>query len=280
MKDCFRMELSSPNGDANALAGDTLPAGPPARDVASAGTAELLAASPNVAAPRAVALGLSVIIPVYNEHRTIAEVVRRVLAQPSVAEVLVVDDGSTDGTAQALRTATFPTHVRLLAHPQNRGKGAAIRTGIAAATQGIIIIQDADFEYDPSDYPTVLQPILDGLADVVYGSRFLTSRPYAFWLDLANRCLTLVTNLLYGSHLSDMETCYKAFRAETLKGIHIRSDRFDFEPEITAKVLRQRCRIQEVSIHYERRGYNSGKKIRLRDAFFAIGALLRYRFRD
>lgn len=267
------MELSSPDRKANALDDD-------APVAANGGTAETQAAPPEQQAPRAVALGLSVIIPAYNEHRTIAEVVRRVLAQPAVAEVLVVDDGSTDGTAEALRIAAFPPRVRLLKHPQNQGKGAAIRTGIAAAQQGIIIIQDADFEYDPADYPIMLQPILDGRADVVYGSRFLTPRPYAFWLDLANRCLTLVTNALYGSRLSDMETCYKAFRADTLKGIHIRSDRFDFEPEITAKVLRQRCRIVEVPIHYERRGYSSGKKIRLRDAFFALGALLRYRFRD
>jgi glycosyltransferase involved in cell wall biosynthesis len=265
------MELTSPNREADALAGEVLPA--------PASTSHAASDTP-AAAPGAVALGLSVIIPAYNEHRTIAEIVRRVLAQPAVAEVLVVDDGSSDGTADALRAGAFPSHVRLLAHPQNRGKGAAIRTGIAGATQGVIIIQDADFEYDPADYPTVLQPILDGRADVVYGSRFLTPRPYAFWLDLANRCLTMATNLLYRSHLTDMETCYKAFRAEILKRIVIRSDRFDFEPEITAKVLRQRCRIVEVPIHYERRGYSSGKKIRLRDAFFAIGALLRYRFRD
>ncbi|HEV2236545.1 MAG TPA: glycosyltransferase family 2 protein [Ktedonobacterales bacterium] len=265
------MELSSPNREA---------AAPSDEAVAARAAPERTTGDAPAEAPRALALGLSVIIPAYNEHRTIAEVVRRVLAQPAVAEVLVVDDGSSDGTADAMRAGAFPPSVRLLEHAQNRGKGAAIRTGIASATQGIIIIQDADFEYDPSDYPLVLQPILDGQADVVYGSRFLTPRPYAFWLDLANRCLTLATNLLYGSHLTDMETCYKAFRAEILKGIDIHSDRFDFEPEITAKVLRQRCRIIEVPIHYERRGYSSGKKIRLRDAFYAISALLRYRFRD
>jgi glycosyltransferase involved in cell wall biosynthesis len=260
------MELSSPNREANARDGD-----------AAAGA---FAAPLEPPAQPAAALGLSVIIPAYNEHRTIADVVRRVLAQPAVVEVLVVDDGSLDGTGTAVRDAGFPPSVRLLTHAQNRGKGAAIRTGIAGAQGGIIIIQDADFEYDPADYPIVLQPILEGRADVVYGSRFLTPRPYAFWLDLANRCLTVATNVLYGARLTDMETCYKAFRAEILKRIHIRSDRFDFEPEITAKVLRQRCRIAEVPIHYERRGYSSGKKIRLRDAFFAVGALLRYRFRD
>jgi glycosyltransferase involved in cell wall biosynthesis len=265
------MELSSPNREADAPAGEAAPARAATDHTSGDAPAD---------APRALALGLSVIIPAYNEQRTIAEVVRRVLAQPAVAEVLVVDDGSSDGTADAVRAVAFPPIVRLLQHPRNRGKGAAIRTGIAGATHGIIIIQDADFEYDPSDYPIVLQPILDGRADVVYGSRFLTPRPYAFWLDLANRCLTLATNLLYRARLTDMETCYKAFRAETLKGIVIRSDRFDFEPEITAKVLRQRCRIVEVPIHYERRGYSSGKKIRLRDAFYAIAALLRYRFHD
>ncbi|HEX9413904.1 MAG TPA: glycosyltransferase family 2 protein [Ktedonobacterales bacterium] len=225
-------------------------------------------------------LGLSVIIPAFNEQATIVEVVRRVLAQPLVAEVLVVDDGSSDGTGDALRWEAFPSSVRFLSHPQNRGKGAAIRTGVAAASQGIIIIQDADFEYDPADYPAVLQPIVEGRADVVYGSRFLTPRPYAFWLDLANRCLTATTNMLYGSRLTDMETCYKAFRADILKAVRIRSDRFDFEPEITAKILRRHCRIVEVPISYERRGYASGKKIRLRDAFYAVRALLRYRFFD
>ena len=273
------MEPGSPERDARALAGDAIPPGPPAR-VAAPQPSEVPAELTDAGAPPAIALGLSVIIPTYNEQRTIAEVVRRVLAQPAVAEVLVVDDGSTDDTAKAIRAAAFPPHVRLLEHPENQGKGAAIRTGIAAATQGMIIIQDADFEYDPADYPAVLQPILDGRADVVYGSRFLTPRPYAFWLDLANRCLTLATNLLYGSRLTDMETCYKAFRADVLKGIPIRSDRFDFEPEITAKVLRRRCRLVEVPIQYERRGYSSGKKIRLRDAFYALAALVRYRFRD
>lgn len=224
--------------------------------------------------------GLSVVIPVYNEQATIVEVIRRVLAQPTVSEVLVVDDGSRDGTREEMQSVEWPAAVRLLVHPQNRGKGAAIRTGVAAATQGTIIIQDADFEYDPADYPVILQPILDGRADVVYGSRFLTPRPYAFWLDLANRCLTLATNVLYGARLTDMETCYKAFRSDLLKSVHIRSDRFDFEPEITAKILRRRCRVIEVPISYERRGYEGGKKIRLRDAFAAAWALLRFRFRD
>jgi glycosyltransferase involved in cell wall biosynthesis len=226
----------------------------------------------------ATPLGLSVVVPAYNERDTIVEVIRRVLAQPLVTEVLVVDDGSADGTGEAMHSIAWPPSVRLLSHAGNRGKGAAIRTGVAAATQGVIIIQDADFEYDPADYPVVVQPILDGRADVVYGSRFLSKRKEAFWLDLANRLLTLATNVLYGARLTDMETCYKAFRADVLKNVRIKSDRFDFEPEITAKVLRQKRRIVEVPISYERRGYDSGKKIRLRDAFAAVRALLRFRF--
>jgi glycosyltransferase involved in cell wall biosynthesis len=225
-------------------------------------------------------MGLSVVIPVFNEQDTVVAVVQRVLAQPLVTEVLVVNDGSADRTAEELRVIEWPSHVHVLTHAGNQGKGAAIRTGVAAATQDVIIIQDADFEYDPADYPVVMQPIIEGRADVVYGSRFLTPRPYAFWLDLANRCLTLATNVLYGARLTDMETCYKAFRADVLKAVTIRSNRFDFEPEITAKVLRQRRRVVEVPISYQRRGYESGKKIRLRDAFAALRALLRYRFRD
>ncbi|MFI5274735.1 MAG: glycosyltransferase family 2 protein [Ktedonobacterales bacterium] len=235
----------------------------------------------NTAAPtRPAAVGLSVVIPVYNEQATIVEVIWRVLAQSLVTEVLVVNDGSTDETASALGNVTWPPIVRLLTHARNQGKGAAIRTGVAATTQAVIIVQDADLEYDPADYPAILRPILAGQADVVYGSRFLLPRPYAFWLDLANRCLTLATNVLYGVRLTDMETCYKAFRAEVLQRVRIRSDRFDFEPEITAKVLRQHLRIVEVPIAYQRRGYAGGKKIGMRDGFMALWALLRFRFRD
>lgn len=230
------------------------------------------------ASMRARALGLSVIIPVYNERDTIVPIIICVMEQPVVTEVVVVNDGSTDGTTEVLEGMRWPTPVRLLRHNVNQGKGAAIRTGIAAATQGIIIIQDADLEYDPADYPSVLQPIWEGRADVVYGSRFLTPRPFSFWLDLANRLLTFATNVLYSSHLTDMETCYKAFRTEALKNVNIVSNRFDFEPEITAKVLRQHLRIAEVPISYERRPYDSGKKIRLRDAFAAVRALIWFRF--
>lgn len=229
---------------------------------------------------RVRALGLSVIIPVYNERETIVSIVCRVMDQPTVTEVVVVNDGSNDGTTEVLENMRWPKVVRLLRHEVNQGKGAAIRTGIRAATQGIIIVQDADLEYDPADYPIVLQPIWEGRADVVYGSRFLTPRPFAFWLDLANRLLTLATNVLYRSRLTDMETCYKAFRSDVLKGVTIRSNRFDFEPEITAKVLRQKRRIVEVPISYERRSYDSGKKIHLGDAFAAVRALIRFRFAD
>lgn len=227
---------------------------------------------------RARELGLSVIVPVYNERDTIVSIIIRVMDQPTVTEVIIVNDGSNDGTTEVLENMRWPKVVRLLRHTVNQGKGAAIRSGIKAATQGIIIVQDADLEYDPADYPVVLEPIWQDRADVVYGSRFLTPRPFSFWLDLANRLLTLATNVLYGARLTDMETCYKAFRSDVLKGVTILSNRFDFEPEITAKVLRLRRRVVEVPITYERRSYDSGKKIKLSDAFAAVRALIRFRF--
>jgi glycosyltransferase involved in cell wall biosynthesis len=161
---------------------------------------------------RARAIGLSVIVPVYNERDTIVSIIIRVMEQPVVTEVVIVNDGSTDGATEVLENMRWPTSVRLLRHAVNQGKGAAIRTGTAAATQGAIIVQDADLEYDPGDYPIVLKPIWEGQAEVVYGSRFLTPRPYSYWLDLANRLLTLATNVLYGARLTDMETCYNALR--------------------------------------------------------------------
>ncbi|MGO8950823.1 MAG: glycosyltransferase family 2 protein, partial [Ktedonobacterales bacterium] len=161
-------------------------------------------------------LGLTVIIPAYNERETIITVVDRVLKQSVVTEVIIVDDGSSDGTGAVIDSAPWPEHVRVLHHRVNQGKGAAIRTGIGEATQGVIVIQDADLEYDPHDYPIVLRPIWEERAEVVYGSRFLTPRPFSFWLDLANRLLTFATNVLYGSRLTDMETCYKAFRSDVL----------------------------------------------------------------
>lgn len=222
---------------------------------------------------------VSVIIPVYNEVNTILEVVRRVQGQPNVTEIIIVDDCSIDGTRELLKQTPSTPGMKLLFHDRNMGKGAGIRTGVQAASKDIIIIQDADLEYNPSDFPTVLRPILDGVADVVYGSRFLgIHRSFMLHHYLGNRFLSLVTNVLYNNMLTDMETGYKAFRAPILKGMKIRSNRFDFEPEITAKVLKRGYRIYEVPIYYAGRDYVEGKKITWRDGFAAIWALIRFRF--
>lgn len=222
---------------------------------------------------------VSVIIPAYNEVKTILEVVRRVREQPLASEIIIVDDCSVDGTTELLARTEFPDSVRILRHEKNMGKGAAIRTGVRAAIKDIIIIQDADLEYNPSDFPTVLRPILHGDADVVYGSRFLgTHRSFMLHHYLGNRFLSMVTNVLYNNILTDMETGYKAFRAPVIKSVTIRSNRFDFEPEITAKVLKQGYRIYEVPIYYAGRDYAEGKKITWRDGFAALWALLRFRF--
>ncbi len=222
---------------------------------------------------------VSVIIPVYNEVNTILEVVRRVQGQPNVTEIIIVDDCSIDGTRELLKQTPSTPGMKLLFHDKNMGKGAGIRTGVQAASKDIIIIQDADLEYNPSDFPTVLRPILDGVADVVYGSRFLgIHRSFMLHHYLGNRFLSLVTNVLYNNMLTDMETGYKAFRAPILKGIKIRSNRFDFEPEITAKVLKRGYRIYEVPIYYAGRDYAEGKKITWRDGFAALWALVRFRF--
>ncbi len=224
---------------------------------------------------------VSVIIPVYNEVKTILEIVRRVQNQPNVGEIIIVDDCSRDGARELLQQTHFPENVKVLYHEKNMGKGAGIRTGIQAATKDIIIIQDADLEYNPSDFPIVLRPILDGVADVVYGSRFLgIHRSFMLHHYLGNRFLSLMTNLLYNNMLTDMETGYKAFRAPIIKSMRIRSNRFDFEPEITAKVLKRGYRIYEVPIYYAGRDYSEGKKITWRDGFAAIWALVRYRFID
>src|SRR5689334_11446739 len=224
---------------------------------------------------------LSIIIPVYNERATIKEVVRRVRAQPFPKEIIIVDDRSTDGTRELLRETAWPDDVRILYHERNQGKGAAIRTALTAASKDIILIQDADLEYNPTDFPVVLRPILDGVADVVYGSRFLgTHRSFMLHHYLGNKLLTLITNVLYNNILTDMETGYKAFRAPVLKGVRIRSNRFDFEPEITAKVLKRGYRIYEVPIYYAGRDYAEGKKITWRDGFAAMWALIRFRFSD
>jgi glycosyltransferase involved in cell wall biosynthesis len=222
---------------------------------------------------------LSVLIPVYNERETIEEIVRRVQAQPFDKEIIIVDDGSTDGTRDLLREVAWAPNVRILYHEKNMGKGAGIRTAVAAASKDIIIIQDADLEYNPNDFAIVLKPILDGVADVVYGSRFLgTHRAFMLHHYIGNKLLTLTTNVLYNNILTDMETGYKAFRAPVLKGVRIRSNRFDFEPEITAKVLKQGFRIYEVPIYYAGRDYAEGKKITWRDGFAAMWALIRFRF--
>jgi glycosyltransferase involved in cell wall biosynthesis len=224
-------------------------------------------------------VGISVIIPVYNERETIHAVVQRVQQQPFDKEILIVDDCSTDGTTDLLKQTDWPDNVRVFFHQKNKGKGAALRTGIPHATNAITIVQDADLEYNPDDFAVVLKPILDGVADVVYGSRFLgIHRSFMLHHYIGNKMLTIMTNLLYNNILTDMETGYKAFRTEILQGIKIKSNRFDFEPEITAKVLKKGYRIYEVPIYYAGRDYAEGKKITWRDGFAAMWALLRFRF--
>jgi glycosyltransferase involved in cell wall biosynthesis len=228
-------------------------------------------------------MNLTVVIPVYNERTTVEEILRRVEAMSLAEEIIIVDDGSTDGTRELLHDlARAHPLVRLIAHERNLGKGAAVRTGLQAATRDVILIQDADLEYDPRDYPTLLSPIEEDRADVVFGSRFLGAarRPTMFWHMVANKLLTLMTNILFNSILSDMETGYKVFRRETIQAIPLRARRFDFEPEITAKLLKRRARIYEVPITFDPREYHEGKKIGLKDAFEAAWALLRYRFFD
>lgn len=225
---------------------------------------------------------LSIIVPVHNEVNTILELLRRVQAQKLAYEIIVVDDGSTDGTADALSKLDGQPKVRVLRHERNRGKGAALRTGFAAVKGDVILIQDADLEYDPREYPNLLRPIKENIADVVYGSRFLGAarRPILFWNMVANKLLTLLTNILYNNILTDMETGYKVFRKSVLDDIHIRSNRFNFEPEFTAKLLKRHVRLFEVPIAFNPRDYSEGKKIGMWDAFEALWALLIYRFID
>ena len=225
---------------------------------------------------------LSVIIPIYNEVNTIHTILERVLATNLATEIILVDDASFDGTRELLASLDGNKGVRVILHDKNQGKGAAVRTGIAAASGDVILIQDADLEYDPRDYPTLLRPIEEGLAKVVYGSRFLGGprRVAMFWHMLANKLLTFATNLLYNTILSDMETGYKVFRREVLAGIKLRANRFDFEPEFTAKILKRKEHIYEVPISFNPRDYNEGKKIKMKDAFTAIWALFKYRFVD
>ncbi len=232
-----------------------------------------------VSAPR-IYRTLSVIMPVFNERSTVAEVIRRMRAVdlPVVLQIIAVDDGSSDGSEKVLRALEDST-VRVLRHHANEGKGAAIRTGLAEARGDLILIQDSDLEYDPSDWPRLLDPILRGKSRVVYGSRFTGERKNMLPLHwMGNRLLSLVTNILYSSTLSDMETCYKLFDSEVLEGLTIVSNRFEFEPEITAKVLRRGHRIYEVPISYAGREPSEGKKITWRDGFGALKALVKFRF--
>lgn len=224
---------------------------------------------------------LSIIVPVYNEEKTVALILKTVsrLSLPGIGkDIVVVNDGSADGTAAVLRKIKIPG-VRIFHHEKNRGKGAAIRTAIPHTKGDFVIIQDADLEYDPNDYQKLLEPLIQGRADVVYGSRFRgVHRAFMFWHSIGNKFLTLVTNILYDTILTDMETCYKVFRGEVIRGLELRSNRFEIEPEMTAKILKKKCRIFEVPISYSGRGFEEGKKITWRDGFSALATLVRYRF--
>lgn len=222
---------------------------------------------------------LSVIIPVYNECATISEIIRRVRSVDISKEIIIVDDGSTDGTREKLKEIESAGELRIFYHEKNLGKGSAIRTALQYVTGDIIVIQDADLEYNPQDYPKLLKPILDGRADVVYGSRFLGSEEHRvlfFWHYVGNKFLTLLSNMFTNLNLTDMETGYKMFRADVLRRITIEENRFGFEPEITAKVARLKCRIYEVGISYSGRDYSEGKKIRWQDGLRALWCIVKY----
>ena len=225
---------------------------------------------------------LSVIIPVYNEVESIHEIIKRVLDTKLAWEIILVDDGSIDGTRELLKEMDGKDNVRVILHEKNQGKGAAVRTGFDAARGDVLLIQDADLEYDPRDYPTLIKPLEEGMADVVYGSRFLGGprRVVMFWHMVANYLLTFMTNILYNTILSDMETGYKVFRRKVIEDMPLHAKRFDFEPEFTAKILKRKYRIFEVPITFNPRDYSQGKKIKLKDAFEAVWTLFKYRFID
>ncbi len=230
-----------------------------------------------------MAIQLSVIIPCYNERATIAVVLDAVrAAMPVSGEIIVIDDFSTDGTRELLRTELSDKYDQLLEQPVNQGKGAALRAGIAAATGDIVLIQDADLEYDPKQYPRLIEPILNDQADVVYGSRFIGSEPHRvlyFWHRIGNLLLTLLSNMFTNLNLTDMETCYKVFRREIIQQVIIEENRFGFEPEITAKLAKMHCRFYEVGISYHGRTYEEGKKIGWRDGARAFYCILKYNLR-
>jgi glycosyltransferase involved in cell wall biosynthesis len=225
---------------------------------------------------------LSVIIPIYNEVQTIQEIIKRVQATGLADEIVAVDDGSTDGSREVLGKLHGDGNIRVIYHERNQGKGKAVRTGIQNASGDLVIIQDADLEYDPREYQNLLRPIQEGIADVVYGSRFLGAgrRPVLFWNMVANKILTLVTNILYNNILTDMETGYKLFRRQVVQNMTLHAHGFEFEPEFTAKILKNKVRIYEVPITFNPRDYSEGKKIKMRDAFIALWTLIKYRFMD
>ncbi len=222
---------------------------------------------------------ISILVPVFNEKNTILEIFKKIQESPLLKEIIVVDDASTDGTREILKNLNNPS-ILCLYHDKNFGKGAAIRTALAQAKGEIILIQDADLEYDPKDYAQLLEPILDGRADVVYGSRFLGGphRVLFFWHFAANKFFTLFTNILYNINLTDMGTCYKVFRSNVLKSMELKSNRFGFEPEVTAKICKKKLRIYETPISYSGRTYQEGKKISWSDGLVYFWCLLKYRF--